>query len=440
MKKSICIIVAFLILFSGLSYYLYTWTPGDGEEDLSDTEEILEDEEAEEETGAELEYSDSIDWDRFRGKNVSINVYNWGEYISVDEGGGEYDTNAEFEKLTGINVVYSTFATCEELYAKLKAGGSSYDIVVPSDYMISRMINEGMLEKLDFSNIPNAEYIDKNLDTGYDPKGEYSVPYMWGVVGIIYNTKMIDENDDIGTWDILWNEKYTNSIFMFSNPRDAFGIAQKKLGYSYNTTLENKDEINKAAELLKKQKPLVQAYVMDEIFDKMGGGEAALAPYYAGDALTMMEDNPDLDFVVPREGSNVYVDAMCIPKGAQNKEAAEMYINFMCETLTALRNCEYTCYSTPHTEAFEYLDDETKNSISYPSADLLSRCEVYSSLNPEINALMDKQWTDIMSSGNNNVYVVPIFIGACVAAIIGINVYKKKKKKKILLEEQEAEK
>lgn len=380
-------------------------------------------------SGYEIPYSDDIDWDRFRGQNISINVYNWGEYISVADGDEcTFDTNAEFEKLTGIKVVYTNFASNEEMYAKLRAGGTSYDIVIPSDYMISRMINEGMLEKIDFSNVENFRYIrDDMKNPAYDPTGEYSVPYTWGLVGIIYNTEMVSPDDDVETWDILWDVNYANNVFMFSNSRDTFGIALKRLGYSFNT--ENEDEIREAAESLAEQKPIVQAYVMDEIFDKMGGGEAALAPYYAGDAITMMEDNPSLAFAVPREGTNVFYDAMCIPKGAKNKEAAELYINFMCETLTALKNIEYIKYSTPHTEAFEYLDEETKNSISYPPDEVVENGEVFFALSDSTTKLYDTLWTDIMSTGNTNPATVPIFLGVCIAAAVVINVWKYRKKK-----------
>ena len=431
MKKTIALVLVMMIVLGALSYFLYTWkNPTPPDEPGENTEEGEEGDD-----GEELEYSDSVDWNKFRGKGITINVYNWGEYIAVDEGDGEFDTNAEFEKLTGINVNYSTFATNEELYAKLRGGGTKYDIVIPSDYMISRMINEGMLEKLNLENIPNVEFMDDSIDTSYDPDGEYSVPYMWGVVGIIYNTKLVDENDDFGTWDILWDPKYMGSILMFSSPRDAFGVAEKKLGFSYNT--EDPEELAAAAQALKEQKPLVQAYVADEVFDKMGGGEAALAVYYAGDAITMMEDNPDLAFSVPREGTNIYTDAMCIPKGAPNKEAAEMYINFMCETKVALANVEYTCYSTPHTEAFEYLDEETQNSVSYPDEEVKATGEVYHALSDQGSKLLDEHWTDIMSSGNSNPVTVIIFILACVAAIVVVNVWKHNKKKKIELEEVE---
>ena len=319
------------------------------------------------ESGFDIDYSDTVDWNKFRGQGITLNVYNWGEYISVDDGEEEaFDTIAEFEKLTGIDVVYSTFSTNEELYAKLKmGGGSQYDVIIPSDYMVSRMINEGMLAKLNYANIPNAEYIREDLHTAIsDTAAAYSVPYFWGIVGIIYNTTLVDPEDDVHTWDILWNEKYANNILMFQNSRDTVGIALKRLGYSFNTT--NEDEIRSAAHTLVDQKPIVQAYVMDEIFDKMIGGEAALAPYYAGDAIVMMQDNPDLAFAVPVEGTNLFIDSMCIPANSKNKEAAELFIHYMCETLVALKNTEYVGYATPHTEAFTDLDEELQTSVTYP--------------------------------------------------------------------------
>lgn len=378
----------------------------------------------------ELEYSDSVDWNKFRNQNVTINVYNWGEYISVDDGENLYDTNREFEELTGIEVNYTNFASNEELYAKLKNGGSSYDIIIPSDYMIARMINEDMLEKLDFSNIPNYSLImDKFKGIDYDPTEEYSVPYMWGMVGIIYNTTMVDSEDDVYSWSILWNEKYANNILMFSNSRDAFAIACKYLGYSMNTTDEQ--ELRNAAAALTNQKLLVQAYVMDEIFDKMTGGEAALAPYYAGDAITMIGDNPDLAFAVPREGTNLFVDAMCIPKGAKNKEAAEMYINFMCETKTALHNCEYIGYSTPQSEVSEYLDPElAENPIAYPDEATLANTEAFIALPDETTKLMDELWTSILTANSSAPWTVPVFLVACLGASIGINVARARKKKR----------
>jgi spermidine/putrescine transport system substrate-binding protein len=378
----------------------------------------------------DLEFSNSVDWNKFRGQNITINVYNWGEYISVNDGDEEsFDTNKEFEKLTGIKVNYTNFASNEELYAKLKSGGSSYDIIIPSDYMIARMINEGMLEKLNFDNIPNYEMImDKFRGMDYDPTEEYSVPYTWGMVGIIYNTTLVDEDDDVGSWDILWNEKYANNILMFSNSRDAFMIACRYLGYSMNTTDER--ELRNAARALTDQKLLVQAYVMDEIFDKMTGGEAALAPYYAGDAITMISDNPDLAYVVPREGTNLFVDAMCIPKGAKNKEAAEMYINFMCETLTALKNCEYIGYSTPHKEVPNYLDEELANNpIAYPDEEVLKNTEAYIALPNATTKLIDELWTSILTANETAPWTIPVFLVGCLGLSIGINVFRAKKKK-----------
>ncbi len=248
------------------------------------------------------------------------------------------------------------------------------------------------------------------------------------MVGLIYNTTLVDEEDDVGSWSILWNEKYANDILMFSNSRDAFAIACKYLGYSMNTTDEK--ELRSAASALTDQKLLVQAYVMDEIFDKMTGGEAALAPYYAGDAITMIGDNPDLAYSVPREGTNLFVDAMCVPKGAKNKEAAEMYINFMCETKTALKNIEYIGYSTPQKEVPEYLDPElAENPISYPSDDVLANTEAFIALPNSTTKLMDQLWTSILSANETAPWTVPVFLVACLALSISINVIRARKKK-----------
>ncbi|MBQ5887366.1 MAG: spermidine/putrescine ABC transporter substrate-binding protein [Clostridia bacterium] len=383
------------------------------------------------ESGFDIDYSDTVDWNKFRGQGITLNVYNWGEYISVDDGeDGAFDTVAEFEKLTGIDVVYSTFSTNEELYAKLKmGGGSQYDVIIPSDYMVSRMINEGMLAKLNYDNIPNAKYIREDLRVATSSlAAEYSVPYLWGIVGIIYNTTLVDPEDDVHTWDILWNEKYANNILMFQNSRDTVGIALKRLGYSFNTT--NEEEIRSAAHTLVDQKPIVQAYVMDEIFDKMIGGEAALAPYYAGDAIVMMQDNPDLAFAVPVEGTNLFIDSMCIPANSKNKEAAELFINYMCETLVALKNTEYVGYATPHTEAFTYLDEEMQTSVTYPDDEVLKKAEAFTALPPATTSLLDSLWTDILSSGVSSPWMTPVFMGICIALTIGINAFKKQKKKR----------
>ena len=260
-------------------------------------------------------------------KGTTLNVYNWGEYIS-DGQEGTLDVNKAFEERYGIQVNYTNYESNENMYNKLKSGGANYDVVIPSDYMIAKLVEENMLRELDYSNIPNYKYIvEKYKNLYYDPENKFSVPYTVGMVGLIYNTTMVEGNPD--SWGILWDEKYAGKILLFYNPRDAFGIAQFYAGQSINTT--DVAEWDKSIELLKEQNPLVASYVMDEVYNKMEHGDAALAPYYAGDFLTMYDVNPDLAFVYPKEGVNFFVDAMCVPKNAENPEAAELYINFMLE-------------------------------------------------------------------------------------------------------------
>lgn len=377
---------------------------------------------------AEVEVEDYDYYQKFRGQGISINVHNWGEYISNDAE-ESIDVNAEFEELTGIKVNYTTFASNEELYARLKSGGASYDVIIPSDYMIARFIREDMLEELNLDNIPNAKYINPEfMGLEYDPDDKFSIPYTWGTVGIIYNTTMVD--NDITSWDALWDARYLGDILMFSNPRDAFGIAQKRLGYSLNT--HNLEELRDAADELKAQKSLVQAYVMDEIFDKMEGGEAALAPYYAGDAITMMDENPDLAFVVPQEGTNKFVDSICIPKGSKQKEAAEMYINFLCEPEVAAANIEYIGYSTPNLAAYELLDEETQNNpVIYPPAEIMAKAEFFYDLPPEVSAEMDALWVEVISAEvGYSKWTIPVLILGCIVLSIGINVVRSIKKKR----------
>ena len=279
MKKKYLSLLLSAVLITGI----FSGCSGDG----ADVSEIGEEEESEAQT---LSVEDMDYYTRFKDDNISINVYNWGEYISTGAEEGTLNVNAEFTKLTGIKVNYTNYATNEELYAKLKGGGATYDVIIPSDYMISKMIKENMVQKLNFDNIPNFSYIMDNFrNLAYDPENEYSVPYTWGTVGIIYNKDLVDIDKSEIDWDILWNEDYLDQILMFDNPRDAFAIAEIMLGYSINT--ENTDELVAASEKLKEQKRMVQAYVMDEIFDKMGAGDALLAPYYAGDALTILEEN-----------------------------------------------------------------------------------------------------------------------------------------------------
>ena len=368
-----------------------------------------------------LSVSDTEYYTRFKNMGISINVYNWGEYISTGADEGTLDVNAEFTKLTGIKVNYTNYATNEELYAKLKSGGAAYDIIIPSDYMISKMIKEGLIQKLDYDNIPNFSYIMDNFKgLAYDPEDEYSVPYTWGTVGIIYDETMIDIPEEEIDWDLLWNADYADQILMFDNPRDAFAIAEILNGSSINT--ENSDELIAAADKLKQQKSIVQGYVMDEIFDKMGAGDALIAPYYAGDALTIMDENEDLNFVVPQSGTNMFIDAMCIPACAKQKEAAEMYINFMCEPDIAYANIDYICYSTPHSAAFEMLDDEVKNNpVSYPDDEFIAnKTTVFVNLSDEAGREMQDLWTEMKSAEDDrtNTLLVPIFLLICIAIIV----------------------
>ena len=379
---------------------------------------------------AMFEGMDTDYYTRFQGQDISINVYNWGEYISNGED-DSLDVNAAFEELTGIKVNYTFYATNEELYAKLRAGGSNYDVIIPSDYMIGRMVKEDMLETLNKENIPNLKYIDPSLlGMPYDPDTAYSIPYTWGTVVLIYNTTLVSPDTDVETWDLLWNEDYKGNILMFNNPRDAYGIALKKLGFPLNP--ENQEQIDKATALLKEQKPLVQAYVMDEIFDKMAAGEAAVAPYYAGDALTMIDDNPDLAASFPREGTNIFVDGMCIPKGAKQKEAAEMYINFMCEPEVGAANCEYIGYSTPNTASLELLDAEiTSNPTAYPSREVISNATYFSALSDDLNKALDAGWKELLADDESfTFWLVPaLLLVAVIASVAGV-VRKARKKKR----------
>ena len=295
----------------------------------------------------------AIDYSAFEG--VTLNVYNWGEYIS-DGSDGSVDVNAEFTKLTGININYTNYTSNEDMYNKIVNGGVSYDIIIPSDYMIEKLINEGLVHKLDYSNIPNAKYISEEYKNLYfDPLNEYSVPYSVGMVGLIYNTAIVTE--EIDSWSALWDEKYDGQILMFNNPRDAFGIAQFLEGIDINT--EDETLWEKAKNKLSEQKPFVKSYVMDEVFNKMESGAAAMAPYYAGDFFSMYENNPELAFVYPKEGTNIFVDAVCIPTSAENKAAAELYINYLMDPNVALQNAYMICYASPNTEVVnneEYLE------------------------------------------------------------------------------------
>jgi len=322
-------------------------------------------------------------------EKVTLNVYNWGQYISEGQD-DTIDVIAEFEKAyPWIDVRYSTYSDNETMYTKLSTGGISVDVIIPSDYMVARLIAEDMLLELDFANIPNYEFIDEAFrNTTYDPENKYSVPYTWGTVGIIYNTKHVDEADVTG-WELLWNEKYDDKILMFGNSRDAFGIAQYLLGYDVNTT--DPAELQACADKLEEQRPLVQGYIMDEIFAAMENEEAWIATYYAGDCLTMIENNPDLAFYFPEtQGFNMFIDAMCIPTCAKEKEAAELFINFLCEPSVSGQNMNALGYSTPITAAKEYMDPEMVESVlAYPSEEILANATSYAYLPDHVVQLVE---------------------------------------------------
>ena len=331
------------------------------------------------------------------GKRV-VNVCSWGEYI---------DTSLidEFEEKTGIEVNYQTAESNEALYSTLALGGANYDVIVPSDYMISQLIEEGMLQELDYRKIPNFEKIDPRFrNLSYDPENLYTVPYTWGTLGIIYNTTMVDE--PITSWSSMFDEKYADNVVMIRNSRDALGIALYYLGYSVNTTDES--EIREAYQLLAdaNAKGVYQAFYMDEIFQAMERGNAAITAYYAGDYLTMRENNPDLAYVVPEEGSNWFVDAMCILKNAQNVDEAHEWINFIASTEANLANMDYIWYASPNSEALEQypawyeeqygepLDMELYEIMAAPQ-EVLDRCEAYLVTPPDIRNLYNELWTQL---------------------------------------------
>ena len=328
-------------------------------------------------------------------EKTTLYVYNWGQYISEGDD-GSLDVIAAFEEAyPNIRVQYSTYDSNEIMYSKLANGGITVDVIIPSDYMIGRMVQEGMLEELNFDNIPNYQYIDDAFkNTSYDPENKYSVPYTWGTVGIIYNTKYVDEADVTG-WELLWNEKYAGKILMFDNSRDAFGIAEYLLGYDVNTTDEA--ELQDCAAKLAEQKPVVQQYVMDQIFDAMENEEAWIAPYYAGDYLTMVEENPDLAFYRPTaQGYNMFIDAMCIPTCCQEKEAAEAFINFLCSPGISSANMAFLGYSVPSTAAKELMDPEVANSdVAYPDADTLATGTSFNYLPEETSRYMESLFMEV---------------------------------------------
>ncbi len=363
------------------------------------------------------------------GDVTELYVYNWGEYMS-DGSEGSLDSNEAFEKWyfdtygERVKVTYSTYSSNEDMYAKLSAGAVNYDIIVPSDYMIERLIDEGMLARLDYSNIPNIknivpEFYGENAEFDYYDKGNlYSVPYFYGMIGIIYNTKMVVDKEDIGSWDLMWNEKYKGNILQFNNSRDAFGTALYYLGRDVNSN--NDKDWEDALELLREQKDIVQGYVMDEIFNKMQNGSAAISAYYAGDFLTMYEENSSLEFYYPSEGTNLYVDAMCIPKASKNKTVAERYINFMLSEEPAIANAEYTYYASPNRlvreskDYIEYMNSIKDDAYEKMYATENVKTQAYKNLPGDRLAMINTLWEELKS----DIDVSPTIYIIC-AVIIG---------------------
>lgn len=320
---------------------------------------------------------------------VSINVFNWGEYI--DE-----DILKDFEKETGIKVVYETFATNEEMYEKVKSGTSNYDLIAPSDYMLERMIKEDLVQEINFNNLPNFKNIDdKYKNMSYDPDNKYSVPYMWGTIGIIYDKTKISDNID--SWDALWNPKYKNDIFMSDDMRNSLGVSLKRLGYSLNS--KSQEELDKATEELIKQRDEVNAvYIGDEVKDTLRNGEKNIAVIYSGDAAVLMDEEPDrFEYIIPKEGTNLWFDVWAIPKNAAHKEEAEKFLNYLLDAEVNKKNVDYIGYATPNKATFELLDEDIKNDKSaYPDHEILNKCEVYIDLE-DFRKAYNEAWLKVTS-------------------------------------------
>lgn len=326
-------------------------------------------------------------------QGTTVNVYNWGEYIS-DGGEGSMDVVSEFERLTGATVNYTNFESNENMYSKLVGGGVSYDVIVPSDYMIDRLIDEDLLLPLDYNNIPNMKYIDPQYQNlFFDPDQKYSVCYNVGTTVLIYNKAMVDEEPD--SWSVLWDEQYRDKVLMFNNSRDSFAIAQAYLGKDFNSTTEQ--DWVECAQLLAEQKDKVNpVYVMDEVFNLMESGEYAFAVYYAGDYLLMVENNEDLGYCFPKEGVNAFFDAFCIPTCSKNKAGGEAFINFMHEPQVAYENCEYIYYRSPNITVEGNEDSSLYGSeVIYPKEEL--NTQYFKNLPQNIIELQNNLWTQVKS-------------------------------------------
>lgn len=320
-----------------------------------------------------------------------VNVFNWEDYI--DESVLE-----QFTQETGIKVNYMRFTTNEDMIVQIEANPGAFDVCFPSEYIVERMLNKGLLSEIDYANVPNAQYLLDNLrNPAYDPDNAHSVPYMWGTVGILYNTTMVDEPVD--SWAILWNEKYRNNVFMLDSIRDSMGITLKFLGHSMNTRDIIALEACKEKLIEQKTLGIVKAYQVDETKDKMVQGEAALAVMWSGDAQYAIDLNPDLAYAVPQEGSNVWVDCMVIPKDAKNKANAEKFIDFLCRPDIAQRNCEEIWYSSPNTGAIELMGEEyTANPVMNPSEEVVERCEYFSDISEDFMPIYTALWQEVKNA------------------------------------------
>ncbi|MCD7723437.1 MAG: spermidine/putrescine ABC transporter substrate-binding protein [Clostridiales bacterium] len=411
MKKFLLFIVAFCICASAGSFGALA----------ADGEEIFTDE--------QIEYYKSLNL-----QGSTVNVYNWGEYIS-DGSEGSMDVIAEFERLTGAKVNYTNFESNENMYSKLSGGGVSYDVIVPSDYMVSRLIDEDMLLELDYDNIPNIKNIDEQyLNLYFDSEQKYSVCYNVGTTVLIYNKNLVAEEPD--SWSVLWDEQYKNKILMFNNSRDAFAIAQFLLGQDVNTSSEA--DWSEAARLLAEQKDAVNpVYVMDEVFNLMESGEYAFATYYAGDYLLMLDNNEDLGYCFPKEGVNLFYDAFCIPQCAQNKAGGEAFINFMLEEQVALANAEYIYYASPNTTVINNPEYSLyENEAVYPAETPAG--QYFENLPQNLLELQADLWTAVKSGSlsadsdaqNLKIYICSAAVAAAgIAALISRLVFKRKKAK-----------
>ncbi|MDE6862975.1 MAG: spermidine/putrescine ABC transporter substrate-binding protein [Eubacterium sp.] len=386
---------------------------------------------------AEDEYftQEQLDYYKSLGlQGTTVNVYNWGEYISDGEE-GSMDVVSEFERLTGAKVNYTNFESNENMYSKLSGGGVSYDVIAPSDYMIERLIDEDMLLPLDYNNIPNIELINEKYQHLYfDPDQMYTVCFNVGTTVLIYNKTMVDEEPE--SWDVLWDEQYKGKVLMFNNPRDAFAIAQARLSQDFNTI--NEDEWIKAAELLAEQRDKVSpVYVMDEVFNLMESGEYAFATYYAGDYLLMLENNEDLGYCYPQEGINEFYDAFCVPKCSQNKKGAEAFINFMHEPQVAFENCEYIYYHSPNITVEQNEESSLYGeAVIYPEEELTT--QFFKNLPQNIIELENNLWTQVKSGKlsvdskmqDRKIYIECAVLAGAAVIVIAAKIISNSKKKK----------